>query len=50
MDAPDIRVAKCGPLQVRHSPPVGTVKSTDFLEVPLINMPAKSLIFRGGQN
>ena len=28
----------------------GTVKLTDFLEVSLINMPAKSLIFRASQN
>ena len=26
----------------------GTVKLTGFLEVPLIDMPAKSLIFRPG--
>ncbi len=26
----------------------GTVKLTDFLEVPLIDMPAKSVIFRAG--
>ena len=28
----------------------GMFKLTDFLEVPLIDMPAKYLIFRVGQN
>ena len=28
----------------------GTAKLTDFLEVPLIDIPAKSLMFRSGWN
>ena len=33
---------------VRSQRLAGTVKLTDFLELPLIDMPAKSLIFRLG--
>ena len=36
--------------KIRAKPCQGTVKSTDFLEVPLIDVPAKSLIFHAGEN
>ena len=36
--------------EIYVNPLAGTVKLTDFLEVPLIAMPAKSLGFRACRN